>query len=51
MEQGFVEGPNVNVVAEMVRMISQFRNYEADSKVMRAIESTIDRAVNQVGRV
>lgn len=51
VEQGFVEGPNVNVVAEMVRMISQFRNYEADSKVMRAIESTIDRAVNQVGRV
>lgn len=51
VEQGFVEGPNVNVVAEMVRMISQFRNYEADSKVMHAIESTIDRAVNQVGRV
>ncbi|MBK8801375.1 MAG: flagellar hook-basal body protein [Fibrobacteres bacterium] len=51
VEAGFVEGPNVNVVAEMVRMISQFRNYEADSKVMRAVESTIERAVNQVGRV
>jgi flagellar basal-body rod protein FlgG len=51
VEQGFVEGPNVNVVAEMVRMISQFRNYEADSKVMHAVDSTLDRAINQVGRV
>lgn len=51
LEQGYVEGPNVNTVAEMVRMISQFRDYEADSKVLHSIDSTIDRAVNQVGRV
>lgn len=51
IEQGAIEGPNVNVVAEMVRMISQFRNYEADSRVMHAVEGTIDKAVNQVGRV
>lgn len=51
VEQGYLEGPNVNTVAEMVRMIAQFRNYEADSRVLQAVDSTIDRAVNQVGRV
>jgi flagellar basal body rod protein FlgG len=51
IEQGFLEGPNVNTVSEMVRMISQLRNYEADSKVLHAIDGTIDKAVNQVGRV
>jgi flagellar basal-body rod protein FlgG len=51
IEQGYLEGPNVNTVAEMVRMIAQFRNYEADSRVLKAVDSTIDKAVNQVGRV
>lgn len=51
LEQGFIEGPNVNTVAEMVQMIAQFRNYEADSKVLHAVDSTIDKAVNQVGRI
>jgi flagellar basal-body rod protein FlgG len=51
LEQGYIEGPNVNTVAEMVRMISQFRDYEASSKVLHSIDGTLDRAVNQVGRV
>lgn len=51
VEQGFLEGPNVNTVAEMVRMISQFRDYEAESKVLHAVDSTLDKAVNQIGRV
>ncbi|HQF54974.1 MAG TPA: flagellar hook-basal body protein [Fibrobacteria bacterium] len=51
VEQGYLEGPNVNTVAEMVRMIAQFRNYEADSRVLQAVDSTIDKAVNTVGRV
>jgi len=51
VESGSLEGPNVNTVAEMIRMIAQFRDYEADSKVLRSVDSTLDRAVNQVGRV
>lgn len=51
IEQGFLEGPNVNTVAEMVRMIAQLRDYEANSKVLKAVDSTIDKAVNVVGKV
>ena len=51
VEQGAMEGPNVNTVAEMVRMISQFRDYEADSKVLHSVDTTLDHAVNEVGKV
>ena len=51
VESGSLEGPNVNTVAEMIRMITQFRDYEADSKVLHSVDATLDRAVNQVGRV
>ena len=51
IEQGYLEGPNVNTVAEMVRMIAQLRDYEANSRVLKAVDSTIDKAVNSVGRV
>jgi len=48
---GFLEGSNSNSVECMALMISSFRNYEADSKVVHAIESTLDKAINQVARV
>jgi flagellar basal body rod protein FlgG len=51
VETGSLEGPNVNTVAEMVRMISQFRDYEADSKVLHSVDTTLDHAVNEVGKV
>lgn len=51
IETGYLEGSNTNPVDEMVHMIAQFRNYEADSKVVQAVDSTLDKAVNQVGRV
>jgi flagellar basal-body rod protein FlgG len=51
VESGSLEGPNVNTVSEMIHMIAQFRNYEAESKVLHSVDSTLDRAVNQVGRV
>lgn len=51
VETGFLEGSNTNPVDEMVHMIAQYRNYEADSRVVQAVDSTLDKAVNQVGRV
>lgn len=51
LETGFLEGSNTNAVETMVQMIAQFRNYEADSRVVQAVDSTLDKAVNQVGRV
>jgi len=51
LETGFLEGSNTNPVENMVQMIAQFRSYEADARVVQAVDSTLDKAVNQVGRV
>ena len=51
IDQGCIETANVNVVSEMVNMITISRAYQAGQKVMNSIDSTLEKAVNQVGRV
>lgn len=51
VEQGTLETSNVNVVSEMVNMITIQRAYEAGQKVVTSIDETLDTAVNQVGKV
>lgn len=49
--QGYTEQSNVNVVKEMVDMISITRAYETNQKVIKSYDSMLDKAVNQVGRL
>jgi flagellar basal-body rod protein FlgG len=49
--QGYLEGSNVNVVQEMSKMIEVNRLYQAQQRVIKNADSTLDKAVNQVGRV
>lgn len=49
VKQGFIEQSNVNVVSEMVDMISVMRAYEANQKVLQAEDGTLDKTVNEVG--
>lgn len=49
--QGYVEQSNVNVVKEMVSMISAMRAYEANQKILRTHDETLDKTVNEVGAV
>lgn len=51
IEQGTLETSNVNVVSEMVNMITIQRAYEAGQKVITSIDETLDTSVNQVGKV
>lgn len=51
VQQGFTELSNVNVVREMVDMITVMRSYEANQKVLQAQDGTLDKAVNEVGAV
>ena len=51
VSQGFLEESNVDPVLEMVKMIDIFRSYEADQKAIQIQDSTLDRAVNDVGVV
>ncbi len=49
--QGVLEMSNVNVVSEMVEMIAVTRAYESNQKVIQTIDGTIDKAVNNLGRL
>ena len=51
IRQGFLEMSNVNSISEMVRMISGMRTYEACQKMVWAIDQTLDKTINDVGRV
>ena len=47
--QGLIEQSNVNIVKEMVDMIDVMRSYEANQKILQSEDSTLDKAVNEVG--
>ncbi len=49
--QETIEESNVNAVIEMVDLISAFRAYEANQKVIKAHDELIERAVNDIARI
>ena len=49
--QGYTEQSNVNVIKEMVDMITITRAYEANQKVVKAMDQLLDADINSVGRV
>jgi len=48
---GFLEESNVDALEEMANMIDVYRQFEANQKALRAQDETLEKAVNQVGRV
>lgn len=51
VHQGYLETSNVSIVSEMVEMISVSRQYEANQKMIQTIDSSLEIAVNQIGKV
>ena len=51
VNQGFLEMSNTNVIEEMVDMITITRAYEAGQKMVQTVDRTLDKAVNEIGRV
>lgn len=51
INQGFIEGSNSSSIENMINSISATRTYEALSKVIKTTETTLDKAVNDVGRI
>jgi flagellar basal-body rod protein FlgG len=51
VRQGYTEQSNVNVVKEMVDLITVTRTYEANQKVIQSIDKTLDLAANSVGKI
>ena len=51
VKQGFLENSNIDVGREMVDMITVYRAYEVNQKVLTMIDETVGKAVNEIGRL
>lgn len=51
VRQGFLENSNVEITREMVNMLEAFRNYETNAQIMRMMDETLGRTVNDIGRI
>lgn len=51
VNSGCLEMANVQIVSEMVNLISITRAYESNQKIIQTYDSTLDKAVNQLGKV
>ncbi|MFJ7745035.1 flagellar hook-basal body protein [Peribacillus sp. NPDC097295] len=50
-KQGFLEGSNVDQSRTMTEMMSAYRSFEANQKVLQAYDKSLDKAVNEVGKL
>jgi len=51
VHQGYLEMSNTNVIEEMVDMITITRAYEAGQKMIQTVDNTLQKAVNEIGKV
>lgn len=47
--QGFVENSNVSTAREMVDMLTVYRAYETNQKILTMTDETLGKAVNEIG--
>lgn len=51
IQQGFIERSNVDSAQTMTEMMSAYRSFEANQKVLQAYDRSLEKAVNEVGRI
>lgn len=51
MRQGYIEQSNVDAGATMTEMMSAYRSFEANQKMLQAYDRSMDKAVNELGKV
>ena len=51
VKSSYLEMANVQIVSEMVNLISITRAYESNQKVVQTIDGTLDVAANQIGKL
>lgn len=51
MQQGFLEGSNVDAARTMTDMLTAYRAFEANQKVLQAYDRSMEKTVNEIGRV
>lgn len=50
-QSGYLEASNVQTVVEMVNLIAVTRQYESNQKIIQAYDSSLEIAVNQLGKL
>lgn len=51
VKQGYLEGANVDTARETVQMMQVYRAYEINQRVLRMIDDSLGRAVNDIARI
>jgi flagellar basal-body rod protein FlgF len=51
VKQGFVEQSNVDLTQTMTEMMSTYRGFEANQKVIQAYDRNMEKTVNEIGRI
>lgn len=51
LQQGYLERSNVDAGQTMTQMMAALRNFEANQKVLQAYDQSLERAVNDIGRI
>ncbi|AWP30705.1 flagellar hook-basal body protein [Paenibacillus glucanolyticus] len=51
VRQGFIEGSNVDPTQSMVELTAALRAYETNQKIVQYYDRTLEKAVNEIGRV
>jgi flagellar basal-body rod protein FlgF len=51
MQQGYIEGSNVDVSKTMTDMMVAYRAFEANQKILQAYDRSMEKAVNEIGKI
>ncbi|MGE5628543.1 MAG: flagellar hook-basal body complex protein [Solirubrobacterales bacterium] len=51
VKQNAIEKSNVNVINEMVNMMTTMRSFETNQKIVQSLDETLNKVVNEVGTV
>ncbi|MBS4195833.1 flagellar hook-basal body protein [Lederbergia citri] len=51
ISQGFIEASNVDPTRAMADMLTAYRAFEANQKILQAYDRSMEKAVNEIGRV
>ncbi|WP_142827594.1 flagellar hook-basal body protein [Planococcus soli] len=51
VKQGFIEQSNVDLTRTMTDMMTTYRGFESNQKVIQAYDRSMEKAVNEIGRV
>lgn len=51
VKQGYIERSNVDAAETMTNMLTAYRSFEANQKVLQAYDRSMDKAVNEIGKL